>query len=86
VSVALQQGFWWGFILFCGWACIAPFCVNEFRKLMSSLSFPPFGRSRLLYCFDWDFQIVFGLFASAVEGKGLLVATVHKFFSYLGML
>jgi hypothetical protein len=37
VSGALQQGFWWGFILLCGWAFIAPFCVFEFENLKSSL-------------------------------------------------
>jgi hypothetical protein len=33
VSVALQQRFSWGFILLCGWVCIAPFCVIGFDNM-----------------------------------------------------
>jgi hypothetical protein len=40
VSGALQQEFWWGFILLCGWACTALFCVTEPENLKSSLCLP----------------------------------------------
>jgi hypothetical protein len=34
---ALQQGFYWSFILLSGWVCIASFCVIEFENLLRAV-------------------------------------------------
>jgi hypothetical protein len=59
------------FIVLFSLACIAPFGVTEFENVKSSLSlFSGWAKQVAKFCFGWDFHIMFGHFAPAVEGKG----------------